>query len=98
MVEGLSDFAAATVAAADATGVKYLDLNGASTDYINAIGQEDSIKYDRTEGDVTHLNRAGEKVFGRMTLDLLLEKRGDLAEFFEDNKALSAKIKDGEFA
>lgn len=98
VVENLSEWAAATIDAAGATGVQYLDLNEASTDYVNAIGEENGTKYDLSEGDSTHLNPSGEKVFGRMTLDLLLEAREDLAENFEEHEALSEKIASGEFA
>ena len=98
MIENLAEWAAATIDAAAATGVKYLDLNQASTDYVNAIGESNGEKYDLSEGDSTHLNPSGEKVFGRMTLDLLLEARGDLGEYFEQHEALSEKIANGEFA
>lgn len=98
VIENLADWAAATIDAAGATGVKYLDLNEASTDYVNAIGADKGSQYDLSKGDSTHLNPSGEKVFGRMTLDLLLEARGDLAEYFEKDEALSKKIADGEFA
>lgn len=98
VIENLAEWAAATIDAADATGVQYLDLNQASTDYVNAIGEQNGTEYDLSEGDSTHLNPAGEKVFGRMTLDLLLEAREDLSEYFDENEALSEKIANGEFA
>lgn len=86
------------IAAAEAVGATYLDLNTASTNYINAIGNENGHKYDLASGDSTHLNSAGEVVFGRLVADLLLEKRTDLAVYIRENKALSDKIKAGEFA
>ncbi|KAK2042653.1 GDSL-like Lipase/Acylhydrolase [Colletotrichum somersetense] len=86
------------IAAAEAVGGTYLDLNTASTDYVNAIGSENGHKYDLFSGDATHLNTAGEVVFGRLVADLLLEKREDLSEFIRENKALSNKLKNGEFA
>lgn len=98
MIENLAEWAAATIDAAESTGVHYLDLNRASTDYINAIGEENGAKYNLNGDDYTHLNPSGEKVFGRMTLDLLLEAREDLAEYFEENEALSEKIANGEYA
>ena len=54
--------------------------------------------YNLASDDRTHLNPAGEAVFGRMTLDLLLEARDDLGEYFESNEALSEKIANGEYA
>ncbi|KXH29101.1 GDSL-like Lipase/Acylhydrolase [Colletotrichum simmondsii] len=86
------------IAAAEAVGATYLDLNTASTNYINAIGNENGHKYDLASGDSTHLNTAGETVFGRLVADLLLEKRTDLATYIRENKAISDKIKAGEFA
>ncbi|KAK2035498.1 GDSL-like Lipase/Acylhydrolase [Colletotrichum zoysiae] len=86
------------IAAAEAVGATYLDLNAASTDYVNAISSENGHKYDLSSGDATHLNTAGEVVFGRLVADLLLEKREDLSEFIRENKALSNKLKNGEFA
>ena len=56
------------------------------------------MKYNLASDDRTHLNTAGEAVFGRMTLDLLLEARDDLSAYFESNEALSEKIANGEYA
>ncbi|KAJ0337760.1 hypothetical protein COL154_013000 [Colletotrichum chrysophilum] len=86
------------IAAAEAVGAICLDLNTASTNYVNAIGNENGHKYDLASGDSTHLNVAGETVFGRLVADLLLEKRTDLAQYIAENKALSDKIANGEFA
>ncbi|KAE8375700.1 SGNH hydrolase-type esterase domain-containing protein [Aspergillus bertholletiae] len=96
--QDLKDWRDATIAAAQAVGIKYLDLNLASTNYVNAIGEENAIKYNLASNDRTHLNTAGEIVFGRMTLDLLLEARKDLRQYFTSNKALSQKIARGEYA
>ncbi|ETS84964.1 hypothetical protein PFICI_02989 [Pestalotiopsis fici W106-1] len=86
------------IAVAKEVGIKWLDLTQASTNYINAIGAENASYYDLSEGDGTHLNTAGQTVFGRMVADLLLEKRTDLSTFFTPNEALSDKISAGEFA
>ncbi|RAQ42947.1 GDSL-like lipase/acylhydrolase [Aspergillus flavus] len=96
--QDLKDWRDATITAAQAVGIQYLDLNTASTNYVNAIGEENAIKYNLTPDDRTHLNVAGEAVFGRMTLDLLLHARGDLNAYFEPNEALSEKIANGEYA
>lgn len=98
VVQNLAEFSAATISAAGAVGAQYLDLNRASTDYVNAIGEDNAQYYNLASDDRTHLNAAGEIVFGRMTLDLLLEARADLAEYFSSNQALSDKIANGEFA
>lgn len=98
VIQNLENERLRAIAAAEAVGATYLDLNTASTNYINAIGNENGHKYDLASGDSTHLNPAGEIVFGRLVVDLLLEKRTDLVEFFKENNALSDKIKNGEFA
>jgi lysophospholipase L1-like esterase len=97
-VRDLKDWRDRTWNAAKAENVKFLDLNTASTTYLNAIGPQNAARYNREADDITHLNSAGQAVFGRMTLDLLLEKRKDLEPYFGSNNALSDKIQNGQFA
>jgi hypothetical protein len=75
-----------------------LDLNKASTTYVNAIGEANADKYNMEEGDKTHLNAAGKIVFGRMLADLLVQVRTDLTTYVKENNALSDKIWAGQFA
>jgi lysophospholipase L1-like esterase len=96
--ESLAKERDAAIAVANKAGVKYLDLNTASTKYVNAIGQENADKYNEIEGDRTHLNFSGKLVFGRIVADLLVEKRQDLARYISTNKKLSQLIKDGVYA
>lgn len=96
--QDLEDQRNAAIAAAKAVGAQWLDLNIASVDYINAIGQENAEYYNLSEGDRTHLNTKGEIVFGRMVADLMVREREDLRPYFKENKALSDKIWAGEFA
>lgn len=98
VVQDLADWAATTIEAAEEVGIQYLDLNKASTEYVNAIGEEDAAYYNLGGDDATHLSPAGEAVFGRMTLDLLLEARDDLGDYFEPNEELSEKITNGKLA
>ncbi|KAK1142829.1 hypothetical protein N8T08_007263 [Aspergillus melleus] len=84
--------------AAKSVGIKYLDLTTASTDYINAIGDENATNYDLSDGDKTHINEAGGVVFGRLVADLLLAARSDLEDYITPNEALSKKIAAGEYA
>ncbi|KAI3317224.1 SGNH hydrolase-type esterase domain-containing protein [Xylariaceae sp. AK1471] len=86
----------ATIAAAEATGTTYLDLNQASLNYINAIGATAAHVYDLNAGDSTHLNSWGSVVFGRIVADLLLEKKGDLKTWIRANETLSTLIKNGQ--
>jgi lysophospholipase L1-like esterase len=98
VTESLSKERDAAIAVANKTGVKYLDLNTASTKYVNAVGQANADKYNEDEGDRTHLNFSGKLVFGRMVADLLVKKRPDLVQYVVTNKKLSQLIKDGVFA
>ncbi|KAF6798259.1 GDSL-like lipase acylhydrolase [Colletotrichum sojae] len=98
VIQNLENERLRAIAAAEAVGATYLDLNTASTNYVNAIGNANGKLYDLSAGDSTHLNTAGEVVFGRLVADLLLEKRSDLAQYIRENKAISDKIKNGEFA
>lgn len=82
----------------------YIDLNKASTDYVNAIGQTGADTYnwgeDGTTGkDRTHLNPRGEVVFARMVSDLLLEKyESEFAQWTVANETLSQLIEEGKVA
>ncbi|KAH6977493.1 SGNH hydrolase-type esterase domain-containing protein [Ilyonectria sp. MPI-CAGE-AT-0026] len=98
VIQNLEEWRQAAIATAEENCIKWLDLNIASTNYVNAIGSENATYYDLSSGDKTHLNVAGETVFARMVADLLLEKRPDLSPFIIPNKALSDKIWAGEFA
>jgi lysophospholipase L1-like esterase len=98
VVENLSQHAQLAREAANETGTKFLDLNVASTKYINAIGGANADKYNLASGDRTHLNVGGEKVFGRMVADLLIKARPDVEQFITPNKAISDKIAAGQYA
>ncbi|KAI9170738.1 LOW QUALITY PROTEIN: Histidine--tRNA ligase [Paramyrothecium foliicola] len=95
VVENLANERQLTIEAANEVGAKYLDLNRASTDYVNAIGEQ-SWNYNLEPDDRTHLNDAGRKVFGRMVADLMIKARPDLERYIKPNKALSDKIWAGE--
>lgn len=97
VVENLAEQRTLTIEAADEVGAQYLDLNRASTDYVNAIGEQ-SWNYNWGPTDRTHLNPAGTVVFGRMLADLLIQKRPDLEKYIQPNKVLSDKIWAGEYA
>lgn len=62
----------AAIAAAKATSSPYIDLNQASLQFVDAIGNEAAQKYNLATDDHTHLNDYGSVVFGRMVADLIL--------------------------
>ncbi|PYH85858.1 SGNH hydrolase [Aspergillus uvarum CBS 121591] len=71
IVENLADQRAATIAAAQATGALWIDLNAASTRYLNAIGPADAWTYNLVADDQTHLNAQGSVVFGGLVAELI---------------------------
>ncbi|EOD43607.1 putative gdsl-like lipase acylhydrolase protein [Neofusicoccum parvum UCRNP2] len=71
IVENLANETAAALAVADEKGALAINLNRASTDYLNAIGSADAWTYNLTPDDRTHLNDAGAVVFGNMIAWLL---------------------------
>jgi hypothetical protein len=71
VTEDLADQRAATISVAKSIGVDYIDLNGASTKYLDAIGSANAATYNRVLGDFTHLNPSGSVVFGDMVSFLL---------------------------
>ncbi|TVY89797.1 Rhamnogalacturonan acetylesterase, partial [Lachnellula willkommii] len=73
IIENLAPQVAATVSVGSETSTTVLHLNEESTKYLNAIGEEDAYEYNRVEGDYTHLNVAGQTVFGNMVGCLLGE-------------------------
>ncbi|RYP51587.1 hypothetical protein DL768_003094 [Monosporascus sp. mg162] len=87
----------ATIAAAEATDTAVLDLNAASIDYVNAIGEAAAHSYNLKEGDRTHLNDWGSVVFGRMVADLLLREEVGcgLRKWIRPNETLSELIRSG---
>jgi hypothetical protein len=96
VVENLSNETAATIEVAEANSLHWIDLNRASTAYVNAIGQAAADKYNLAQGDRTHLNEFAGVVFARIVSDLLVEK---YAEEFEGvtvaNETLSRAIEEG---
>jgi len=96
VVENLAAERNATLAvAASLKGSRSIDLNRASTDYVNAIGPEASWGYNYLPDDRTHLNEWGSVVFGRLVSDLLVEKYRDIAVWTRGNETLSEALREG---
>ncbi|KUI70610.1 Rhamnogalacturonan acetylesterase RhgT [Cytospora mali] len=70
--DNLADQRLATIAAANSTSTRYIDLNQASLQYIETIGNKSAQVYDLNGDDETHLNDYGSLVFGTMVADLIL--------------------------
>ncbi|EKD16796.1 uncharacterized protein L3040_006298 [Drepanopeziza brunnea f. sp. 'multigermtubi'] len=97
VIENLADEANVVRAAAAALGdrTRMIDLNLASTTYVNAIGNEAAQVYNMAASDKTHLNPWGTIVFGRLVSDLLVAKYPDLASITRPNATLSFQLANG---
>jgi hypothetical protein len=96
VVENLSNETAKTIEVAKKQSQHYIDLNKASTAYVNAIGGAAADKYNLAAGDRTHVNAWGGVMFARIVSDLLV---AGYSNEFKDvtvaNATLSAAIKAG---
>lgn len=96
VIENLSNERAKTTEVATQKGLHYIDLNGASTKYVNAIGGAAADKYNLAAGDRTHLNEWGGVVFARLVSDLLVGKyKSEFEDVTVKNETLSRLIKEG---
>jgi lysophospholipase L1-like esterase len=71
VVENLADVTAAAKEAAAKSKADIIDLNAASTKYLNAIGADNAATYNLNPTDFTHLNAEGSVVFGNLVAQLI---------------------------
>ncbi|KAH8601070.1 carbohydrate esterase family 12 protein [Bisporella sp. PMI_857] len=96
--EDLAVQAAATISAAKSIKADYIDLNRASTTYLNAIGEANGHEYNLTPNDNTHLSKAGSVLFGNIVSILLNGLvRESYGEWTSPNRTIEQFIKKGEF-
>lgn len=90
---------ASTIKVAAETGSSYIDLNKASTDYLNAIGQASAWEYNLLPADRTHLNYPGSLVFGNLVAKLIVEAEvgKGVKKYFDINKTIIKAIDKGTF-
>lgn len=74
VIENLANETAASIEVAEAKKLHWINLNEASTKYVNAIGQAAADRYNLASGDRTHVNEWGGVVFARIVSDLLVSK------------------------
>ncbi|CRG90953.1 hypothetical protein PISL3812_08001 [Talaromyces islandicus] len=77
IIQDLANQTVATIQAAENSGCSWVNLNAASTEYLNRIGETDAFTYNLIPTDHTHLNSEGSIVFGNLIADLIL---GDFVE------------------
>lgn len=97
VVDSLHDQRLAAIEAAQQTGSTVIDLNAASIEYVNAIGQAAAYEYNWGDDkkDTTHLNPWGEVVFGRMIADLIVNALPSLEPYITTNATMSDRIGNG---
>jgi lysophospholipase L1-like esterase len=95
--ENLKDVVAATKEAAKVSGASIIDLNKASTTYLNAIGEEKSATYNLDADDFTHLNSEGSVVFGNMVAMLIGEALPELKKYVVPVDEVEEAIEKGEY-
>ncbi|KAJ4321170.1 hypothetical protein N0V94_003010 [Neodidymelliopsis sp. IMI 364377] len=96
VIENLANETAATIQVADANALHWIDLNAASTKYVNAIGAAAADKYNLAAGDRTHVNEWGGVVFARIVSDLLVGKyESEFGGVTKRNGTLSRLIEEG---
>ncbi|KAF7534013.1 hypothetical protein G7054_g6610 [Neopestalotiopsis clavispora] len=93
--DSLHDQRLAAIYAANVTGSPIIDLNGASLNYVDTIGEDAAHTYNLSPDDNTHLNAWGQVVFGRMVSDLIIEALPGLEKWVVPNETLSNEIWSG---
>jgi lysophospholipase L1-like esterase len=71
VAESLADVTAAAKEAAAKSKAKIINLNAASTRYLNGIGAKNAATYNLNPTDFTHLNAEGSVVFGNLVAQLI---------------------------
>ncbi|PWY70726.1 esterase [Aspergillus eucalypticola CBS 122712] len=99
VIENLADQRAATIEAAKNTDTSYIDLNKASTDYLNSIGPADAYTYNLASDDYTHLNDEGSIVFGGMVASLIDQVFAELKDdgYVKVNAKLLTALEEEEY-
>jgi hypothetical protein len=99
VLENLKNETIATLRVAKESSRYFIDLNKASTSYVNAIGQAAADTYNLAAGDRTHLDEWGGVVFARIVSDLLVASyAGEFNSVTIANETLSKTIRDGKVA
>ena len=95
ITENLADVVAATKEAAAESKAYIIDLNAASTKYLNAIGPDNSASYNLNPTDFTHLNSQGSEVFGNMVAELIEAEVKEVERYVQPEKEIVKAIRKG---
>ncbi|OQE34687.1 hypothetical protein PENCOP_c016G08403 [Penicillium coprophilum] len=74
IVMSLANETMGTINAAHHSYATYIDLNQASTRYLNAIGPKNASTYNLNPLDYTHLNLPGSILFGNIVAELIIQE------------------------
>ncbi|QKX59609.1 uncharacterized protein TRUGW13939_06746 [Talaromyces rugulosus] len=99
IIQDLANQTVATIQAAENRGCSWVNLNAASTEYLNRIGPTDAFTYNLISTDHTHLNSEGSIVFGNLMADLILEDFAELGHqaYIKVNGTLTADFLAGKY-
>lgn len=97
VTENLADVTAAAKDAAKKSSAKIIDLNAASTKYLNAIGAANAATYNLAPADFTHLNNEGSVVFGNLVALLISEQLPELKKWVKAEEGISKALKKGQY-
>lgn len=97
VVESLADVTAAAKEAAAKSKAYIIDLNGASTKYLNSIGAEKAATYNLNPTDFTHLNAQASVVFGNMVAQLIDAEVPELKKYVVPVKKIAAALNAGTY-
>jgi hypothetical protein len=98
IIEDLAPQRNATIQVARSNGIDFIDLNAASTKYLDSIGKAKAVTYNRIPTDFTHLNAVGSVVFGDMVSWLMTTTTSyadDIKPFTKPNATIVGDIKNG---
>ncbi|KAL4932562.1 rhamnogalacturonan acetylesterase [Aspergillus undulatus] len=97
VTDDLANVRGLTIQAAEQTGALWADLNVASREYLNAIGEENAHTYNLAEDDNTHLNEEGGVVFAGIVGIMLKELNAEFGQYIAIDADLVAAVEAGEY-
>jgi lysophospholipase L1-like esterase len=97
VAESLADVTAAAKAAAAQSKAAIIDLNAASTKYLNSIGADNAATYNLNPTDFTHLNGEGSVVFGNLVAMLIDAEVPAVKEYVVPVKKVETALKAGKY-
>ncbi|KAL4804165.1 SGNH hydrolase-type esterase domain-containing protein [Aspergillus unguis] len=97
VTDDLANVVELTKQAAEQTGALIADLNAASREYVEAIGEENAHTYNLSEDDNTHLNEEGAVVFAGIVGMLLKDLNQDFDQYISIDADLVAAVEAGEY-